>query len=238
MVNESKTFVLFQNPSPEGLMIALPVFLLLQIFAQDPNLDLPALIKLGPKSLQQSFIIVEKTIKENPENPEPLMARAEIYASIGNNETAIKDCLQAYKLLLAKNPTPAAKIKFLSKLSEFIKKSETNPKDLFISTSWDYYNQGKVALKEKNYLKASEYFSNSISLNPKETLFFYFRALSEHILGNVQDARRDALVGAFLQRNTSDTERTLILKEMEHFQGTSRIWLCETIKTQPITFNK
>ena len=219
-------------------MIALPVFLLLQIFAQDPNLDLPALIKLGPKSLQQSFIIVEKTIKENPENPEPLMARAEIYGSIGNNETAIKDCLQAYKLLLAKNPTPAAKIKFLSKLSEFIKKSETNPKDLFISTSWDYYNQGKVALKEKNYLKASEYFSNSISLNPKETLFFYFRALSEYMQENIQNARRDALVGAFLERSVTDSEKTLILKELEHFQGTSRIWLCETIKTQPITFNK
>ena len=219
-------------------MIALTVFLLAQLIAQDPILDLPALIKLGPKSLQQSFIIVEKTIKENPEDPEPLMARAEIYASIGNNETAIKDFLQAYKLLLAKNPTPAAKIKFLSKLSEFIKKSETNPKDIFISTSWDYYNQGKIALRAKNYLKAAEYFSNSISLNPKEALFFYFRALSEHTLGNVQDARRDALVGAFLQRNTSDTERTLILNEMEHFQGTSRIWLCETIKTQPITFNK
>jgi tetratricopeptide (TPR) repeat protein len=219
-------------------MIALPVFLLVQLFAQDPILDLPALIKLGPKSLQQSFIIVEKTIKENPEDPEPLMARAEIYASIGNNETAIKDCLQAYKLLLAKNPTPAAKIKFLSKLSEFIKKNEENPKDIFISSSWDYYNQGKIALRAKNFLKASEYFSNSISLNPKEALFFYFRALSEHTLGNVQDARRDALVGAFLQRNTIDTERTLILNEMEHFQGTSRIWLCETIKTQPITFNK
>ena len=219
-------------------MIALPVFLLVQLFAQDPILDLPALIKLGPKSLQQSFIIVEKTIKENPENPEPLMARAEIYASIGNNETAIKDCLQAYKLLLAKNPTPAAKIKFLSKLSEFIKKSETNPKDHFISTSWDYYNQGKVALKEKNYLKASEYFSNSISLNPKETLFFYFRALSEYMQENIQNARRDALVGAFLERSVTDSEKTLILKELEHFQGTSRIWLCETIKTQPITFNK
>ena len=213
-------------------------FLLVQLFAQDPNLDLPALIKLGPKSLQNSFILIERTIKENPENPEPLIARAEIYASLGNNETAIKDCLQAYKLLLAKNPTPAAKIKFLSKLSEFIKKSETNPKDLFISSSWDYYNQGKLAFKEKNYLKAAEYFSNAISLNPKETLFFYFRALSEYMLGNVQDARRDALVGAFLERSVTDSEKTLILKELEHFQGTSRIWLCETIKTQPITFNK
>lgn len=219
-------------------MIALPVFLLVQLFAQDPNLDLPALIKLGPKSLQKSFMQVEKTIKENPENPEPLMARAEIYAAIGNNETAIKDCLQAYKLLLAQNPTPAAKIKFLSKLSEFIKKTETNPKDLFVSSSWDYYNQGKIAFKEKNFIKASEYFSNSISLNPKETLFFYFRALSEHIQGNVQDARRDALVGAFLERSVTDSEKNLILKEMEHFQGTSRIWLCETIKTQPITFGK
>jgi len=110
-------------------MITVSVFYIVQLFAQDPNLDLPALIKLGPKSLQQSFVLIEKTIKENPENPEPLMARAEIYASIGNNETAIKDCLQAYKLLLAKNATPAAKIKFLSKLSEFIAKSETNPKD-------------------------------------------------------------------------------------------------------------
>jgi len=110
-------------------MITVSVFYIVQLFARDPNLDLPALIKLGPKSLQQSFVLIEKTIKENPENPEPLMARAEIYASIGNNETAIKDCLQAYKLLLAKNATPAAKIKFLSKLSEFIAKSETNPKD-------------------------------------------------------------------------------------------------------------
>ncbi len=213
-------------------------FLLFQFFAQDSNPDLPAIIKLGPISLQKSFLVVEKTIKENPDNPEPLMARAEIYASLGNNETAIKDCLQAYKLLLAKNPTPAAKIKFLSKLSEFIVKSETDPKDNFVSSSWDYYNQGKIALKAKNYIKASEYFSNSISLNPKETLFFYFRALAEHIQGNFQDARRDALVGAFLERGAIDSERTLILKELEHFQGTSRIWLCETIKTQPITFGK
>lgn len=124
-------------------MIALPVFLLLQIFAQDPNLDLPALIKLGPKSLQQSFIIVEKTIKENPENPEPLMARAEIYASIGNNETAIKDCLQAYKLLLEKNPTPAAKIKFLSKLSEFIKKAKRTQKTFL------FLHLGTTTTKEK-----------------------------------------------------------------------------------------
>jgi len=219
-------------------MITVSVFYIVQLFAQDPNLDLPALIKLGPKSLQQSFVLIEKTIKENPENPEPLMARAEIYASIGNNETAIKDCLQAYKLLLAKNATPAAKIKFLSKLSEFIAKSETNPKDQFVYSSWEYYRQGKISLKNKNYSKASEYFTNSISLNPKETAFFYFRALSEHIQGNLQDARRDALVGSFLERSATDSQRTLLLMELEHFQGTSRIWLCETIKTQPITFGK
>lgn len=219
-------------------MIALISFFIIQLFSQIPDSDLPALIKLGPRNLREAFITIEKTIKENPSDPEALMARAEIYAAIGNNETAIKDCLEAYKLLLAKNPNPSAKIKFLSKLSEFIAKSETNPKDFFVSSSWDYYIQGKKSLRDKNYSKASEYFTNAISLNPKETAFFYFRALSEHIQGNIQDARRDALIGAFLEKNITDSDRAFLLKELEHFQGTSRIWLCETIKTQPITFKK
>jgi hypothetical protein len=213
------------------------------IFFQE-NSQSPELIRLAPPVIQNSFVSIQKAVSDNAKLPltsqstAPLEARAEIWLMVGNPDEALKDFLAAYNILLQSKPIPSEKIRFLTKLSSFLIQFNKNPVAQHVSHSWDYFYQGKKALRGKNITQAKNYFDNAVSLNPAEPLFYFFRAMASFHLGNVDVGQRDALMGVFLERNQELPNRDRLLEELESFQGSVRVWLCETIKTQPVIFNK
>lgn len=204
----------------------------------------PELIRLAPPVVQNSFVSIQKAVSDNAklaitsQSTAPLESRAEIWLMVGNPDEALKDFLAAYNILLQTKPTPAEKIRFLIKLSGFLVQFRKNPVAQHVSHSWDYFYQGKKALREKNISLAKNYFDNAISLSAAEPLFYYFRAMASFLIGNIDEGRRDALMGLFLESTQESPSRNRLLEELESFQGSARVWLCETIKTQPIIFNK
>ena len=213
------------------------------IFFQE-NSQTPELIRLAPSVVQNSFVSIQKAVSDNAklaissQSTAPLEARAEIWLMVGNPDEALKDFLAAYNILLQTKPTPAEKIRFLTKLSGFLVQFHKNPVAQHVSNSWEYFYQGKKALRDKNISQAKNYFDNAISLSPAEPLFYYFRAMASFLLGNIGDGRRDALMGVFLETTHEPPNRDKFLEELEPFQGPVRVWLCEIIRTQPVIFNK
>lgn len=222
-----------------ALIFLLPWTVSFQEFSNPPEL-----IRLAPPLVQEAFKTIQSAVLENEKLPKsgqstiPLEARAEIWLQVGNPDLALKDYLNAYHILLQTNPPPAEKVRFLSKLSTFLAQYHKNPLAKHVSHSWDYFYQGKNALRQKQYELAADYFQNAVSLSPSEPMFYYFRAMTSFHLGQRELGKRDALVGAFLERNLEIPNRERFLEELEPFQGPSRVWLCEILRTQPVVFGK
>lgn len=208
------------------------------------NQPLPELVRLAPPIVQESFKTIEKSVLENASltpakrSPAPLESRAEIWLLLGNPDAALKDYLSAYSILLQSSSPPAEKLRFLTKLSAFLAQYHKNPIPQHVSHSWDYFYQGKKALRDRQYPEATDFFQNAISLSPAEPMFHYFMALAFYQTGNREGGQREALMGAFLERNRDIPNRERFLEELEPFQGPARVWLCEILRTKPVVFEK
>src|SRR5665213_3135675 len=89
------------------------------------------LIRRQPESFQNVWREVDELVRENKSLerplPDPLFARGDLWATVGNHEEALEDYLSATKLLLSGQPTLVDQSSALVRLSDALERLAKRP---------------------------------------------------------------------------------------------------------------
>ena len=196
-----------------------------QVLWEDP----PALMRLHDaeqrwREIQAMIVAAERT---GVELPEPYLARAELWASVHNHEEAMKDYLTAVRIALEKAPPNdvATTVRYFQTLYTAIGKYNSLPKAPAPGEAAHHYGLGVHAFRDGKLIYAWRRFSDAIYLDPQNPTYYYFRALTQLRLGDMQSAERDARVGSYYEHQMATRRRAEIDHALHFVQGQDRLWL-------------
>jgi len=203
--------------------------------ADEDDSDMPLLIRRASPAVRKAWRQVEAAVRDNEALKEPLpdpyLARAEVWAMVGNHEEALADELRALELLQRRKPSLLEQTRYLKRVQDTLARLGKMPRPyypldadklFYLAKSFYFGCQLDEALKELN---------EAIRLRPEEPLYWYYRALTYKRLGREAEADRDARVAASLRR--AGKSRKDLATELERIQGPLRVWLAETARWRP-----
>jgi hypothetical protein len=210
----------------------------LRAVGSDGKQSLPELILTQENpAIQKAWREVSIAILENdglPENerlPEPYFARAEIWASVNNYSDALRDYLTAIGYARNSNRDTLSYSEYFDKLYTVSEKLQNMPApaagvelDTYYAAR-KQYSLGNTHFFSGELQNALHRFENSVQLAPDQPLYWYFRAMTHHRLGDEQRAQYDALLGATFERQLSRSSRRSMNGALTRVQGELRIWL-------------
>lgn len=192
--------------------------------------DLPALLQMQPDQVKVAWNEIATAIDENQKLPKPLpepyFVRGEIWTLVGNHDQALRDYLTATQLAIDSEVELATYSSYFLRLHEALKHFDSEPKSPFEGgnphfLALDHYSQGFSAFWRGDMPKALREFDDAIQLNPKDPIYWYYRALAHRQSGDGRRAQHDALIGAALERERlTDCDAGL-----SRVQGHNRSWL-------------
>jgi tetratricopeptide (TPR) repeat protein len=191
---------------------------------------MPELIRKAGPGMMDAWRKVRKLIDENNTLanplPEPYLARAELWAKVGNHEEALADQLRAVELLYKGSPSLLEQTRYLKRVQATLDKLKRMPRPYYPADADKLYYRGRTAFYQCDYEAAVQEFTESIRLQPEEPLYWYYRALAYKKLGKTDEADRDARVAGSLHRDKKSTKD--LGRELERIQGGLRHWLTVT----------
>src|SRR5665213_1529327 len=102
------------------------------LLADELELQESYLITRQPESFQKAWREVDELVRENKSLdrplPDPLFARGDLWATLGNHEEALEDYLSGTKLLLAGQPTLVEQSSALGRLSDALERLAKRPR--------------------------------------------------------------------------------------------------------------
>ncbi|WP_372717699.1 hypothetical protein [Novipirellula sp.] len=201
----------------------------------------------------QSAIADNDALPESDRLPDPYLARAEIWASVGNDSSALQDYLTAIDLIRDSDRDLQSYSRYLDTLYSVARRLQSAPvpasgsePDLYTAAR-HHYGFGCTKFFAGDYFGALNDFDNAVQLAPTKPRYWYFRSLSRRATGDLQRAQHDALIGAYFERQLNDIDRRSLSGSLFKIQGESRLWLeayrlgsvnSSTVNTSDIRFGR
>lgn len=199
--------------------------------------DLPYLISRESEAIQDAWRTIDELVQENAKLdspiPDPLFARADLWASVGNHEEALDDYLQATKLLLQAKPNLVDQSMALNRLSDALERLNRRPRPEYPYEANDAFWIGARLFDQKRYDDSVAYFTEASRLMPNDAIYRVYRALALKRIGKSADAERQLTVASSLLRRPDCPERELrgYPIRLERVQGTDRQWVDSVVKS-------
>ena len=163
--------------------------------------------------------------------PEPYFARAEIWHLVGNYPDAVVDLVDGVKYARARGRNPKLIEEYHNKMAMVLEKIKTMPRPMgepaseFHAAAVSSYGKGLHSLKAKRLSAARYHFNDAIRLDPDVPVYWYLRAVTNHRDGRELEARHDAVMGNFFERDVPFWKGRRIAKALTGIQGPDRAWL-------------
>jgi tetratricopeptide (TPR) repeat protein len=172
-----------------------------------------------------------ETLPDSERLPEPYFARAEIWATAGNYSDSLQDYLYGISIVrVSARDLLSYSVQF-DKLGDVADKLQKMPvpaagaEPIYSSAAREHYSLGYGLFFRDDLRAALEHFDSAVQLAPDQPLYWYFRALTYHGLGDEQRAQHDALMGAFFERELAAWYRRSLHRAFIRIQGARRAWL-------------
>jgi tetratricopeptide (TPR) repeat protein len=221
---------------PRYLCCFVLIALAAPILAADADdADMPLLIRKASPAVQKAWRQVDAAVRDNEALkeplPEPYLARAEVWAMVGNHEEALADQLRAVELLYKGKPSLLEQTRYLKRMQNTLARLRKMPRPYYPAEADKLYYLGRSLFFGCQLTEALKELNEAIRLRPDEPLYWYYRALTHKRLGKETEAVRDARVAASLRR--AGKSKKDIPLELERIQGSIRIWLGESERWRP-----
>jgi len=196
-----------------------------------------------PESVQEAWRTVNELVQENTTLekplPDPLFARADLWAAVGSHEDALDDYLSATKLFFATRPGLVEQSRALNRLSGALERLSKRPR-----TEYPYEADNAFWLGVKNFELnrleiAAAFFAEATRLMPMDAVYRTYRGLSLKRLGQTSDAERHLAVAASILRRPDclAREREGFHLRLERIQGSERQWIEQSVNS-PLSANR
>ena len=195
---------------------------------------IPILIQRLPEAQRNDWRLLNEAIqtaeREGVAVPDAYVARAELWTVAGDTSKAVEDFRKAADLAVAASRSPLEQSAYLRLLRDALERLEKAPKPAEGARANDYvaaqthFGVGCRLFWSHDVADAEREFVDAIALNPKEPIYWYYRALARRQNGDLHRAAHDALIGCFLERSryVRDAE---IGRALQRVQGYDRAWL-------------
>ncbi len=220
--------------------LVVPLVVVVLVHAENPEKDVPELIRKAGPSIQKAYVQIEKTIRENEKLskplPEPYLARGEIWTAVGNHEEALADYLKATDLLYKGKPTLLDQSRYLERLHKTLQRLRNMPTPYYPEDAAQQYDAGTNYYFRCMFDKALPHLTEAIRLNPADPVYWYYRGLTYKQLGRESEAERDVKIGANLVRKAEERNRYIhqeVGQALERVQGPIRQWLTDKSQELP-----
>jgi|GEM_PF-1232251 len=197
--------------------------------------ELPYLISRQSENAHEAWRAVDELIRENSTLkqplPDPLFARADLWASVGNHEEALDDYLQGTKLLFATGPSLVEQSRALSRLTDALERLSKQPKPEYPYEAEDAFWLGVRHFEERRYELAEPFFAEATRSMPSDAVFRAYRGLTLKRLGRLADAERQLAAAASALRRPEclERERQGFHIRLQNIQGPARQWIQERV---------
>lgn len=202
---------------------------------------LPHLIAIQSPQIRDAWRQVVQILAENEQleeqQPDPYLARAELWTTAGNHEEAVEDYLRAIQLSMANKPNLIEQSRLLSLLRESLKRLVHEPRPMFPIKASAAFDIGLSMYRRGAYNEAAALLAEATRLNPTDAVYRALRALNYRRLGNDTDAARQLAAAAGILRdpNTPEYERNGFHIQLEGIQFSDRYWLSSGIVRAGLT---
>jgi len=203
-------------------------------FSEEPDDELPALIRRQPTVVHDAWRRITAAIRENNSlarpRPEPFFARAELWIMVGNYDEAMRDLLLAMRNAESSGAAPSNYQATFERLREVLDRYDATPVPPEDGEPSWHYGRGMHEFWAGRYVEAERAFTNAIMLAPQNPLFWYMRAVARRRQGNDTGAQHDVLLGATAERRRcvrSFASVSYISRDLSRLQGPDRLWLEE-----------
>lgn len=193
--------------------------------------ELPYLVKLQPRPVQESWFKINELIKENTSLekplPDPYLARAELWSLVGNHEEAMEDYLQATNLTLESNPSVADQSRMLVVLKEALKRLAEQPQPRYPQKSREFFQDGFRLFYHGMYEEAAPLLAEATRLNTTDPVYRVVRALNCKKLGQKSKAKQQLSAASSLMKRPyfSKFELMDFHNRLERIQYADRRWI-------------
>ena len=228
-------FILFRyRPRNYRLLPTLSLFLSILMWSTPSLLlgeELPYLIKLQPKLVQESWFKINELIEENASLekplPDPYLARAELWSLVGNHEEAIEDYLQATNLTLEGAPSVADQSRMLVVLKEALNRLAEQPQPRYPQKSREFYQDGFRLFYHGMHEEAAPLLAEATRLDTTDPVFRVVRALNCKKLGQNSKAKQQLSAASSLMKRPyfSKFELMDFHSRLERIQYADRRWI-------------
>lgn len=197
--------------------------------------DIPYLIARQPTSVQAAWQSIDELIQQNESLeqplPDPLFARAELWAAAGNHEDALEDYLKATKLLFASRPNLIEQSRALNRLSGALDRLSKHPRTEFPYEADEAFWLGVNAFSQNRLEAAADFFAEATRLDPSDSVYRAYRGVTLKRLGKMSDADRQlAVAQSILHRpNCPPKELREFHRRLEKLQGAERLWIDRSV---------
>jgi hypothetical protein len=195
---------------------------------------MPILIQRLPEAQRNDWRLLNEAIqaaeRQGVAVPDAYVARAELWTVAGDTSKAVEDFRKAADLAVAAGRSPLEQSAYLRLLRDALERLDKAPKPAEGARANDYvaaqthFGVGCRLFWSHAVADAERKFDDAIALNPKEPIYWYYRALARRQNGDLHRAAHDALIGCFLERSryVRDAE---IGRALQRVQGDDRAWL-------------
>ena len=201
--------------------------------------DLPFLIARQSETVQEAWRTVDELVRENASLeqslPDPLLARADLWATVGNHEEALDDYLQATKLLFAMRPSLVEQSRALNRLSDALERLSKRPRPEYPYEADDAFWHGVRNFENHRLEAAAAFFAEATRLMPSDAVYRAYRGITLKRLGQAIDAERQLAVAASILRRPDclERERSGFHIRLENIQGSERRWITQSVNLPP-----
>ena len=198
---------------------------------------LPYLISIHPPQVGDAWLQVVHLIKENEQlekpQPDPYLARAELWTTVGNHEEAVEDYLKAIQLSMANKPNLIEQSRLLGLMRASLDRLVRQPRPMFPIEAAASFEIGLSMYRRGDYKEASAFLAESTRLNPTDAVYRAIRALNYRRLLNDSDAAKQLAAAAGILRDpdTPEFERVGFHIQLESIQFSDRYWLSSGIRS-------
>ena len=199
--------------------------------------DIPYLIARQPEAVQEAWQTIDELIQENASLeqplPDPLFARADLWAAAGNHEDALEDYLEATKLLFATRPNLIDQSRALNQLREALDRLSKHPRTEFPYEASDAFWLGVSAFSQNRMEAAAEFFAEATRLKPSDPVYRAYRGVTLKRLGKKSDAGRQLAVAQSILHGPNYPPHGLreFHQRLEKIQGAERRWIHESVNS-------
>lgn len=222
-------------------------FLSIECFAQvtEKNVKLndknhittPYLISIQTPKIKEAWRQVSELIADNDKSPNPLpdpyLARAEIWTSVGSHEDAVEDYLTASRLIMLSDPSLIEQSRVFKSLRDSLERLAKAPQPVYPIKASSAFQKAVELYYHGQFFQASPLFAEATRLEPNDAVYRAFRALNYYKIGDQSSAEKQIAVAASIIRKPESINPNAreedFHKRLERIQGPDRQWLANTM---------